>query len=58
MTKRPAGVTPLSQATAPLKPSDAAREGSGEWLLREFARSNQRFTSFKAELARPWWQLW
>lgn len=58
LTKRPAGAAPLPTATAPLKSADAAREGSGEWLLREFARSNQRFTSFKAELARPWWKLW
>jgi len=41
-----------------LKANDVAREGSGEWLLREFARSNQKFTSFKQELARPWWKLW
>lgn len=56
MTRRPSGAS--SKPTAPLKPSDAAREGSGEWLLREFARSNQKFTSFRAELARPWWKLW
>lgn len=58
MTKRLQGAaTPLNM-TAPLKPTDVAREGSGEWLLREFARSNQKFSSFKQELARPWWRLW
>ncbi|HEY9855174.1 MAG TPA: hypothetical protein V6D05_05505 [Stenomitos sp.] len=56
--KAPATPTPSLPATAPLKVNDVAREGSGEWLLREFARSNQKFTSFKQELARPWWKLW
>lgn len=54
----PRSVTLPLQVTAPLKPGDVAREGSGEWLLREFARSNQKFTTFKQELARPWWKLW
>lgn len=58
MAKHPVGATPAHPTTAPLKPNDVAREGSGEWLLREFARSNQKFTSFKQELARPWWKLW
>lgn len=58
LAKGPAETKTPLKVSAPLKPNDAAREGSGEWLLREFARSNQKFTSFRQELARPWWQLW
>lgn len=32
---------------------------SGEWLLREFAKANERGNSFAAlTRKRPWWQFW
>lgn len=58
LAKGPVAPANPLKVSAPLKPGDVAPEGSGEWLLREFARSNQKFTSFKQELSRPWWQLW
>lgn len=47
--------------TGPLKLTLEGRStgASGEWLLREFAKANERGNCFAAlQRKRPWWQLW
>lgn len=51
---------PAAYTTGPLGLTlEGAREGSpGDWLLREFAKTNAQYVSFKSELKRPWWRFW